>query len=35
MNFDNTLECKYCQCKFNDNYNDRTIILNEIVDKEK
>ena len=33
--FDNTLECKYCKCKFNDNYNDRIIILNEIVDKEK
>ena len=33
--FDNTLECKYCKCQFNDFYNDRCIILNEIVDKEK
>ena len=33
--FDNTLECKFCKCKFDDNYNDRCIILNEIVDKEK
>ena len=33
--FDNTLECKYCKCKFNDCYNDRCIILNEIVDKQK
>ena len=33
--FDNTLECKNCKCKFNDYYNDRCIILNEIVDKEK
>ena len=33
--FDNTLECKYCKCRFNDDYNDRTFILNEIVDKEK
>ena len=33
--FDNTLKCKYCKCKFDDNYNDRCILLNEIVDKEK
>ena len=33
--FDNTLKCKYCDCQFNDSYNDRCIILNEIVDKEK
>ena len=33
--FDNTLKCKYCDCKFNHPYNDRCIILNEIVDKEK
>ena len=25
--FDNTLECKYCKCRFNDDYNDRCIIL--------
>ena len=33
--FKNVLECRYCKCKFNDYYNDRCIILNEIVDKEK
>ena len=33
--FDNTLECKFCKCQFDDDYNDRCIILNEIVDKEK
>ena len=33
--FDNTLKCKYCQCEFNNGYNDRFVILNEIVDKEK
>ena len=33
--FDNTLKCKYCNCVFNHSYNDRCIILNEIVDKEK
>ena len=32
---EHTLECKYCNCKFNHAYNDRCIILNEIVDKEK
>ena len=33
--FDNTLKCKYCDCEFNHSYNDRCIVLNEIVDKEK
>ena len=33
--FDNTLKCKYCDCEFNHSYNDRCIILNEIVYKEK
>ena len=33
--FDNTLKCKYCDCEFNHPYNDRIIILNEIVDKQK
>ena len=33
--FDNTLKCKYCDYEFNHSYNDRCIILNEIVDKEK
>ena len=33
--FDNTLKCKYCDCDFNHPYNDRCIILNEVVDKEK
>ena len=33
--FDNTLKCKYCDCEFNHSYNDRIIILNEIVDKQK
>ena len=33
--FDNTLKCKYCDCEFNHSYNDRCIILNEIIDKEK
>ena len=33
--FDNILKCKYCDCEFNHSYNDRCIILNEIVDKEK
>ena len=33
--FDNTLKCEYCDCEFNHSYNDRCIILNEIVDKEK
>ena len=33
--FDNTVKCEYCDCEFNHSYNDRCIILNEIVDKEK
>ena len=33
--FDDTVKCKYCDCEFNHTYNDRCIILNEIVDKEK
>ena len=33
--FVDTLKCKYCDCEFNHLYNDRCIILNEIVDKEK
>ena len=33
--FNNTLDCKFYRNKFDDYYNDRCIILNEIVDKEK
>ena len=33
--FDDTLKCKYCDCQFNHSYNDRCIILKEIVDKER
>ena len=33
--FQKIIECEYCKCKFGDHYNDRCIILNEIVDKEK
>ena len=33
--FDNTLKCEYCDCEFNHPHNDRCIISNEIVDKEK
>ena len=33
--FDNTLKCKYFDCEFDHPHNDRCIILNEIVDKEK
>ena len=33
--FDNNLKCEYCDCEFNHPHNDRCIILNEIVDKEK
>ena len=33
--FNNTLKCKYCNCEFNHPYNDRCIVLNEIVDKIK
>ena len=32
---DNTLKYKYCNCEFDHPHNDRCIILNEIVDKEK
>ena len=33
--FENTSQCRYCKCEFNHSYNDRCIILNEIVDKDK
>ena len=33
--FDNVSKCEFCNCDFNHDYNDRCIILNEIVDKEK
>ena len=33
--FDSVKICKYCNCEFNHPYNDRYIILYEIVDKEK
>ena len=33
--FDDVLKCEFCNSKFNHSYNDRCIILNEIVDKEK
>ena len=33
--FDNALKCKYCDSDFNHPYNDRCIILNEVVNKEK
>ena len=33
--FDDTLKCKYCDWEFNHSYNDRCIVLDEIVDKEK
>ena len=33
--FDNALKCEYCNNEFNHPHNDRCIILNEIVDKEK
>ena len=33
--FNNILKCKYCDCNFNHPYNDRCVILNEIVDKNK
>ena len=33
--FDNTTSCKYCNYKFQDNYNGRVIILTEKVDKYK
>ena len=33
--FEKVIECNYCKCQFGDHYNDRCVILNEIVDKEK
>ena len=33
--FKNTFKCKFCKSQFNDDYNDRCIILNKIIDKEK
>ena len=33
--FDETLKCKFCNCEFDHSYNNRCIILNEIIDKEK
>ena len=33
--FDDVLKCKFCDCEFDHSYNDRCIILNEIIDKEK
>ena len=33
--FDDVLKCEFYNCKFNDSYNDRCIILNEIVNKQK
>ena len=33
--FDDTVKCKYCDCESNHSYNDKCVILNEIVDKEK
>ena len=33
--FDDSVKCKYCDCEFNHPYNDRCVILNEIVDKDK
>ena len=33
--FDNVKICKYCDCEFNHAYNNRCLILNEVVDKEK
>ena len=33
--FDNTLKYQFCNCEFNHSYDDRCIILNKIVDKEK
>ena len=31
--FKNSKKCEYCKCEFDNDYNDRCIILNEIVDK--
>ena len=33
--FDDTLKCEYCDCEFDHSYNDRCIVLHEIVDKQK
>ena len=33
--FDNILKCEFFNCNFGDEYNDRCIVLNEIVDKKK
>ena len=33
--YKNSKECEYCLCEFDNDYNDRCIILNEIVDKAK
>ena len=33
--FDNTSKCEYCDCEFDHSYNDRCIVLHEIVDKQK
>ena len=33
--FDDTSKCEYCDCEFDHSYNDRCIILHEIVDKVK
>ena len=33
--FDDVSKCEFCDCEFNDSYNDRCIILNEIVCKQK
>ena len=33
--FDDTSKCEYCDCEFDHSYNDRCIVLHEIVDKQK
>ena len=33
--FDNTSKCEYCDCEFDHSYNDRCIVLHEIIDKQK
>ena len=33
--FDSVIKCQFWNCDFNHSYNDRCIILNEIVDKQK
>ena len=35
LNVNIICECEYYKCKFGDHYNDRCIVLNEIIDKEK